>query len=58
MAKITGQMNAAPQLNFLLNPEFVMLKHIIVETLLPYHEARVALSEKLDSIVLTQDGDK
>ena len=58
MAKITGQMNAVPQLNFLLNPEFVMLKHVIVETLLPYPEARVALSEKLDSIVLEQDGDK
>ena len=58
MAKITGQVNAAPQVNFLLNPEFVMLKHVIVETLLPYPEARVALSEKLDSIVLEQDGDK
>jgi len=55
MAKITGQVNAAPQLNFLLNPEFIMLKRIIVETLLPYPDARVALSEKLDSIAVGQD---
>ena len=47
-AKLTGQLNEAPEVNFMLNPEFVRLKQVIVETLLPYPEARLALSDALD----------
>ena len=48
MAKLTGQLNEAPEVNFMLNPEFVRLKQVIIETLLPYPEARLALSDALD----------
>ena len=33
MGKLTGQLSDAPQVNFLLNPEFVKLKQILIKTL-------------------------
>jgi hypothetical protein len=50
MGKLTGQLNDAPQVNFLLNPEFVRLKQILIKTLEPFPEARVRLSEALTEI--------
>ncbi|MGA7075848.1 MAG: hypothetical protein WBZ42_04795 [Halobacteriota archaeon] len=50
MAKLTSQLNDAPQVNFLLNPEFVRLKQILIKTLEPFPEARVRLSEALTEI--------
>ncbi|MGZ4851610.1 MAG: hypothetical protein ACXV3D_00275 [Halobacteriota archaeon] len=57
-AKLTGQLNASPQLNFLISPEFVKLKQIITTQLTPFPEARLALSEALDTLVQegTDDG--
>ena len=49
-AKLTGQLNEAPQVNLLMNPEFMKLKQIIVKQLAPFPEARLALSEALDDI--------
>jgi hypothetical protein len=49
-AKLTGQLNDAPQVNFLLNPEFVKLKQILIKTLEPFPDARVRLSEALTEI--------
>jgi hypothetical protein len=37
-------------MNFVVNPEFVRLKQVIVEKLLPYPEARLALSDALDAL--------
>ncbi|MGA7075610.1 MAG: hypothetical protein WBZ42_03560 [Halobacteriota archaeon] len=56
MARITGQLNDAPQVNFLLNPEFVRLKQILIKTLEPYPEARVRLSEALTEMI-ADDGE-
>jgi hypothetical protein len=47
MAKLTGQLNEAPQLNILMNPEFMKLKSVILTTLAPYPDARLKLSERL-----------
>lgn len=52
-AKLTGQLNDAPQVNFLLNPEFVKLKQIMIKTLEPFPDARLKLSEAL--IEMTED---
>jgi hypothetical protein len=49
-AKLTGQLNDTPQVNFLLNPEFVRLKQIMIKSLEPFPEARVRLSEALIGI--------
>jgi predicted transcriptional regulator len=58
IAKVTGQLNAAPQVNFLLNPQFLEIKRVIVEKLMPYPEARVALSEALDSMISEDSEDE
>ncbi len=50
MGKLTGQLSDAPQVNFLLNPEFVKLKQILIKTLEPFPDARVKLSEALTQI--------
>jgi hypothetical protein len=55
MAKLTGQLNEAPQLNILMNPEFMRLKSVILTTLAPYPDARLKLSERLAEIL--DDGD-
>jgi hypothetical protein len=55
VAKVTGQLNEAPQLNILMNPEFMKLKSVIIKTLEPYPEARLKLSERLEEIL--DDGD-
>jgi hypothetical protein len=54
-AKLTGQLNEAPQVNLLMNPEFMKLKQIIVKELAPYPEARVALSDALDALAEDDD---
>lgn len=56
-AKITGQLNDSPQVNFLLNPEFVKLKQILIKSLEPYPEARLKLSEELMEIMNDGEGD-
>jgi len=50
VAKLTGQLNESPQINLLMNPEFMKLKQIIVKQLAPFPEARLALSDALDTI--------
>ena len=49
-ALVSGQLNEAPQVNFLLNPEFVRLKQVLIKTMEPYSDARLALSEALDEL--------
>ena len=46
-ALVSGQLNEAPQVNVLLNPEFVQLKQLIIKTLAPYPDARLKLSKVL-----------
>lgn len=49
-AKLTGQLNEAPQLNLLMSPAYVQLKQTLMEKLLPFPEARLALSEALTKL--------
>jgi len=49
-AKLTGQLNEAPQVNILMHPEFVKLKQIMIKTLEPFPDARLKLSEALTEI--------
>lgn len=55
-AKITGQFSDAPQVNLLMAPEFVRLKQIIVDKLLPFPDARLALSEALETLAEEEEG--
>jgi hypothetical protein len=50
MAKITGQTSAPAQVNFLIHPQFVKLKTMMVQKLTPFPEARVALSEAFEEM--------
>lgn len=49
-AKLTGQLNEAPQMNILMHPEFMKLKQIMIKTLEPFPDARLKLSEALIEI--------
>jgi len=56
IAKVTGQTNTrAPQINFILNPQFIKLKNLMVTKLMPFPEARIALSEAFDELRQDQD---
>lgn len=56
IAKVTGQTNTrAPQVNFLINPTFVKLKNLMVTKLMPFPEARLALSEAFDELRQDQE---
>jgi hypothetical protein len=56
-ARITGQFSDAPQVNLMMAPEFVKLKQVIVDRLLPYPDARLALSEALDALADEAQGE-
>lgn len=49
-AKLTGQLNEAPQVNFLLSPEYMELKQVIIEALEPYPEARQQAARALREV--------
>lgn len=49
-AKLTGQLNEAPQVRLLMHPEFVKLKQILIKTLEPFPDARLKLSEALTEV--------
>ena len=49
-AKITGEFSDAPQVNLMMSPLFVKIQQVMIETLLPYPEARQALSRGLDAL--------
>lgn len=49
-ARITGEFSDAPQVNLMMSPLFVKIQQVMIETLLPYPEARVALSKGLDAL--------
>lgn len=57
-AKLTGQLNESPQVNILMQPEFVKLKQIIIKTLEPYPDARLKLSEALTDIANITETEK
>jgi hypothetical protein len=57
-AKITGQFSDAPQVNLLMAPEFVKLKQVIVDRLLPFPDARLALSTALDELAEESGNDE
>ena len=50
MAKLTGQLNEAPQLNLLMSPSFVKLKQILIKTLEPHPQLRLEVSEALSKL--------
>jgi len=47
VAKLTGQLNEAPQISFLLNPQYLTLKQTLVKILEPYPELRQEVSRAL-----------
>jgi hypothetical protein len=49
-AKLTGQLNEAPQVNFLLSPEYMQLKQVIIKALEPYPKARQQAARALREV--------
>jgi len=49
-AKLTGQLNEAPQVNLLMSPEYLELKAIINTTLAPYPEIRQKLGDAFSKV--------
>jgi len=49
-AKLTGQLNETPQVNFLLSPEYVQLKQVIIKALELYPEARQRAARALRDV--------
>ncbi|MGA7470263.1 MAG: hypothetical protein WBW25_05490 [Halobacteriota archaeon] len=47
MAKLTGQLNKVPQVNFSLSPEYVQFMQVLMRVLEPYPEVREAISQAL-----------
>jgi hypothetical protein len=45
--KAEGQLNDAPQINILVNPQWIELKALIITTLKPYPDAYEALIDAL-----------
>jgi hypothetical protein len=46
-AKLTGQLNEAPQVNFLLSPTYVQIKQVMMRVLEPYPDVREAMAQAL-----------
>jgi hypothetical protein len=49
LAKLLGELDERPQVNVLVMPEWLTLRTRLLAALLPYPEARLALSEALDA---------
>jgi hypothetical protein len=47
LAKVEGQLNDRPQINILVNPEWVSLRTLIINSLEPYPEAKEAVIHAL-----------
>jgi hypothetical protein len=47
VAKLTGQLNEAPQISFLQNPQYLTLKQTLIKKLEPYPDLRQEISQAL-----------
>jgi hypothetical protein len=47
LAKVEGQLNDRPQINILINPEWISLRTLIISSLEPYPVAREAVIDAL-----------
>ncbi len=47
LAKMMGQINDAPTVNVIVNPQWLSLRTVIVETLAPFPDARIAIADAL-----------
>jgi len=57
MAKLTGQLNKAPQVNFSLSPEYGQVMQVLMRVLEPYPEVREATSKALlEAAAVTKEG--
>ena len=56
LAKLVGQLDTRPTLNLLIAPEWLTVRAMLLETLSPYPDARVAVAGRLAA--LEADGDR
>ncbi len=47
LAEMEGELNRAPQINVVLSPQWIAIRAVIVETLAPYGEAKIAVAARL-----------
>ena len=57
LAKLAGEIDSRPQVNILLSPEWVRVRSVLVEALMPFPEARVAVSRCLVALE-SNNGDR
>ena len=50
LAKLEGKVSDAPVVNVLINPEWQNVRAVIVQTLAPYPEARIAVASALSRL--------
>jgi hypothetical protein len=50
LARVTGELQETTQVNVLVSPEYLELRTIILRTLAPYPEARVAIASALRNV--------
>lgn len=50
LAKLQGDINDAPQVNIIVNPQWLELRAVIVQSLEGYPDARLAVAEALESM--------
>jgi hypothetical protein len=58
LAKLLGELSAAPQVNILLAPEWVTVRAAIMDALAPYVEARIAVAQRLMALDGSGSGSK
>jgi len=57
-AKLSGQLDERPTLNLLLDARYAQLRETIIEKLMPYPEARLALADALEKITEAESDSK
>lgn len=50
LAKLLGQLKDGPTVNVLISPDWQRLRSVILEALMPYPDARIALAETLAEV--------
>ena len=50
LAKLIGKLDERPQVNILVNPQWIAARTAMMEVLAPYPQARVAVAQRLDQL--------
>ena len=57
LAKLAGEIDSRPQVNILFSPEWLRVRSVLLESLMPFPEARVAVARSLVALE-SNNGDR